>query len=174
MIKNLACRQCGAPLPAPRVSVAVTCGYCGASSFVAYDFDHDAVRLVRQQVDLQDMREKLAQRIEILASNLNSIDPASQWGEAGPELPAGKFGPAFAVGGAGMLLFLHHPAWGILVLLGVVLAGGVLSRHSQLKELWERDRIISSRNGPLIFKLRGEFETYVDICRQIDEQLSDA
>jgi hypothetical protein len=167
MIHEAQCSQCGAPLTAGAIGAPVRCDYCGAQNHLSYDFAHDRLLMVRDRVDVLQLREDLEKRLVILHSNLRSIDPVAQWPEGGPSLAQGSMKVPGVLLGLGLLTIPVRGIGALLLIVGAVVLVSRLKRHADLAALYERDRVVSARNAALVGKLRAEACEYQSILAQL-------
>ena len=154
------CSQCGAPLEASSAHAPITCSYCGAQNHLSYDFAKDSLIFVKNQVDFIRMREDLEKRMEILVSNLSSIDPVSRWTEGGPLMSPASFIPALILAVLGIVVVFFSKSGYIFLVIGIGLAIYRINQHFGMFQIYERDRIVSSKNAALVSKLRSELADY--------------
>ena len=141
---RISCCQCGAPLDVAGVGAPVVCKYCAVQNHLSYDFKTDALVLVRHQVDLLKMREDLDARIEIILSNLASINPIAQWPDGGPAISGKMMLPAGVLVAAGLCL-APFSGFGYLVLIvGVLVAIARVGNYFNLRQSYQRDYAVRS------------------------------
>jgi hypothetical protein len=158
---RVSCSHCGAPLEVASVGAPISCTYCGVQNHLSYDFKNNALVLLKHQVDHHRIREDLEKRIDILLSNLGSVDPGAQWPEGGPSLsPRAAMTPAGILAVLGLVMLIFTEFGYLLIVAGVVLTFVRLSRLLSLRQAYEQDRTVSQRNAALITKLRRELTDY--------------
>ena len=168
--KVFQCSQCGASLDISRekYSLEVKCDYCDADNFLSYDFQNDKLLFTKNIIDKKEMERDLEKRIEILCSNLNSIDPLDKWEGANPTLNFSSLVPAIILASIGTIICYISMMNGVFILLlGIVLGCYTISKHSEIKQYYERDAEISFRNKDLINDLKNELDDYLTIKDQL-------
>lgn len=158
LVKRLACATCGASLQVGPIDRVVTCEFCRASNYLAFDLQGQSLALARELLDRRQMLAGVRRKLEVVGANLKSVDPGAFW-SGPPQLSWGK-DPALLAAGALALVVGLTSGWAALSILGLVLVvvlgirlGRKVSRYNDLRALYLRDLHVSQANAELAQEL---------------------
>lgn len=163
---TLSCPACQEPRPLLEVLQRLPCR-CGRQSFLKYEFDTERFELELNSVNVGTTVRDLGRRIEVLASNLDAIDPLSRW----PGEPRFNWKPGVAIATFGAMLALIGSAvsgrledfGSVVLVVGAGLGVYLWSRYRQLRRAHRRDTRTSYGNAELAAYLRSQVEFYDEV-----------
>lgn len=176
-IETLNCHACGGPVSFAPGEGGVRCEHCGATNYVSLAPGANNLQLVRVKVASIDLREEVERRLEVLARNLDAVDPAKRWPEGGPALDQSLVLGGAVVAVLGIAAVTVGSGSGTLIVggglatgLGAIIAAVPYRAHQRMLTAYREDAAVSTRNADLIRKLSRDARALTELHDELESR----